>query len=92
MATRKKSSIKKTISIEDISVGNVICFYDSGFRFAVVTKISSRYTRISKTNKLKVYMLHTELYNKVPITDVMDVYEYCNGKTVRKIITADLFE
>lgn len=87
MGRRRKISYKEQIKNEyrqpdkgcfemkDIEVGEVVSFYDKGWRFAKVTK---------KINGRKHKRLQTEFHGKVNIKLVHQVYTYDDGKTVMK--------
>ena len=77
------------INIEDIQIGDVVEFYDQGFRFDFVTKISK--SRINKKTNLKEYIIHTQKYGKQLFTKIKAVYMYKNHKTIKKTIISDLF-
>jgi len=79
-----KGNLKREIHFEDIEQGDVVEFYDNGFRFAVVIK-----TKKTKKNSV----VYTDFYGKVPLEKISEVYVYDeNKKTVRKPLTTDLFE
>jgi hypothetical protein len=78
----------RDIVIEDLAEGDVIEFYDAGFRFAIITKIQKIKKRKSK--KI-VYMIHTDRYNKVPFDKIKEVYIYEDKRTVPKPIMSDIF-
>ena len=79
---------KRDIAVEDLKEGNIIEFYDAGFRFAVVVKVQKKKSRKSK--KIS-YIIHTDRYGRVPFDLVREIYVLDNGHTVIKPLLSDLF-
>jgi aspartate carbamoyltransferase regulatory subunit len=79
---------KRDITIEDVKEGDVIEFYDAGFRFAVVTKIQKKTSR--KTKKVS-HIIHTDRYGKVDFTKVKEIYTQTEEGTHIKPLLSDLF-
>ena len=79
----------KAVSQQDLAIGDVIQFYDSGWRFGVVTKIQKKVRRKTKKEE---WIIHTDRYGKVLLEKVSDVYEYVDGKTVPKKLLSELFD
>jgi len=75
---------KRNFSDEDINIGDVIRFYDNGWRDDVVTKIQNR-------RKGRCKLIHTSRYGKVPFDDVSEIYIYDNKRTVIKPLMDDFF-
>ena len=78
----------RDLSIEDIAIGDVIEFYDCGFRFAIVEKVQKKTKR--KTKKVS-YLLHTDRYGKVDFTLVKEIYVQNEEGTSIKPLMTDLF-
>jgi len=76
---------KRQFTKEDISIGDVVEFYDQGFRFDVVKKITT-------TRRTKKTTIVTERYGKVPFEKIREIMTRQNGKTVIKPLVSDFFE
>lgn len=83
----KKKEKSKTC-FGDICVGDVIEFYDKGFRYAIV----ERFIKKRKIKKGNTHDIVTDRYGKVPITSVLQVYNYDGERTTKKTLMDDIFE
>ena len=79
---------RRDISIEDIAIGNIIEFYDEGFRFATVENINKIKKKISKK---VMYIVVTDRYGKVPFEKIKEIYTYDGHKTTPKSLMSDIF-
>ena len=73
----KKTKKKGEYTLEDIDIGDAICWYKNGFRCDEV--IGKR-----KGRKLKTMTIFTPRYGKIKLEDVFQVSVRKNGKTFLK--------
>ena len=79
---------KRRLEIEHLAVGDIIEFYDEGFRFAIIDRIQQKKSR--KTQKIS-HVIHTDRYGKVDFTKVREVYMQTEEGTKIKPLFTDLF-
>lgn len=80
--------IRREIAIEDIAVGDVVEFWDDGFRFAIVTQVKKS---IKRKTKAISYWIHTDRYGKIDFSEVKEIYSYDGKKTTPKPLMSDIF-
>ena len=83
-----KNKEKREISFEDIAIGDVVEFYDVGFRFDIVVGIKKKRKFKSLATK---YVIVTERYGKIFFGRIRNVLIVEDGKTVNKSLINDLF-
>ena len=65
---------------DDILKGEVVVFYEKGWRHAIVNKMHIP----RKDAKKRTPSVWTERHGKIPLDKIFEVYVYDEGKTVKK--------
>ena len=81
---------KGKITEADVEIGDVVSFYEKGWRFDKITGIKKVNQR--KPIKRTRIMILLERYGKVDILKISELYEYDGNKTVKKCLIDDIFE
>jgi len=82
---------KRKILPEDIISGDVVDFYEEGLRTAVVDRVH----RTKRTKKMTIFPRENEYglkYNKFAFEKITEVYQYVEGRLVKKKLLSDLDE